>query len=106
MTLLTTCLTERRGPYQGLARIRLDRKSTRLNSSHGYISYADLCLEKKNEPPKEPAGLHSATSRQPTYAQVSAPNEMLVYHLQESTASVASIMEKTSLPKHRPVSQI
>src|SRR2546429_7409917 len=26
----------------------LDRKSTRLNSSHGYISYAVLCLEKKN----------------------------------------------------------
>src|SRR5256884_6017516 len=25
----------------------LDRKSTRLNSSHGYISYAAFCLEKK-----------------------------------------------------------
>src|SRR2546429_1061575 len=25
-----------------------DRKSTRLNSSHGYISYAVFCLEKKN----------------------------------------------------------
>src|SRR5205809_4009166 len=25
-----------------------DRKSTRLNSSHGYISYAVLCLKKKN----------------------------------------------------------
>src|SRR2546429_6718538 len=24
-----------------------DRKSTRLNSSHGYISYAVFCLEKK-----------------------------------------------------------
>src|SRR2546429_2632057 len=24
-----------------------DRKSTRLNSSHGYISYADFCLQKK-----------------------------------------------------------
>src|SRR2546422_7791975 len=27
----------------------LDRKSTRLNSSHGYISYAVFCLKKKNE---------------------------------------------------------
>src|SRR2546422_5296508 len=28
-----------------------DRKSTRLNSSHGYISYAVFCLKKKkNEP--------------------------------------------------------
>src|SRR2546422_4676936 len=27
-----------------------DRKSTRLNSSHGYISYAVFCLKKKNRP--------------------------------------------------------
>src|SRR2546422_4469019 len=26
---------------------RVDRKSTRLNSSHGYISYAVFCLKKK-----------------------------------------------------------
>src|SRR5256884_7112294 len=29
------------------ARVR-DRKSTRLNSSHGYISYAVFCLKKQN----------------------------------------------------------
>src|SRR2546422_7429411 len=29
-------------------RVVLDRKSTRLNSSHGYISYAVFCLKKKN----------------------------------------------------------
>src|SRR5687768_18359140 len=28
-----------------------DRKSTRLNSSHGYISYAVFCLKKKNTVP-------------------------------------------------------
>src|SRR2546429_2069957 len=27
--------------------LQLDRKSTRLNSSHGYISYAVFCLKKK-----------------------------------------------------------
>src|SRR2546422_5987948 len=27
----------------------LDRKSTRLNSSHGYISYAVFCLKKKTK---------------------------------------------------------
>src|SRR2546422_7585394 len=27
----------------------VDRKSTRLNSSHGYISYAVFCLKKKNQ---------------------------------------------------------
>src|SRR5687768_18056620 len=30
-------------------RVRPDRKSTRLNSSHGYISYAVFCLKKKND---------------------------------------------------------
>src|SRR2546422_4065877 len=34
----------------GRERVNLvDRKSTRLNSSHGYISYALFCLKKKNE---------------------------------------------------------
>src|SRR2546422_4948011 len=28
---------------------KLDRKSTRLNSSHGYISYAVFCLKKKKK---------------------------------------------------------
>src|SRR2546422_3663337 len=30
-------------------RLPLDRKSTRLNSSHGYISYAVFCLKKKKK---------------------------------------------------------
>src|SRR5687768_18026451 len=29
--------------------IETDRKSTRLNSSHGYISYAVFCLKKKKK---------------------------------------------------------
>src|SRR2546422_7873936 len=35
----------------GLAQIEVlqDRKSTRLNSSHGYISYAVFCLKKKKK---------------------------------------------------------
>src|SRR5205809_3970428 len=36
----------------------LDRKSTRLNSSHGYISYAVFCLKKKNTT----ANIHSCDS--------------------------------------------
>src|SRR2546422_2161552 len=32
-----------------------DRKSTRLNSSHGYISYAVFCLKKKQHHEKQPA---------------------------------------------------
>src|SRR2546429_5742523 len=36
--------------YVGLSSSR-DRKSTRLNSSHGYISYAAFCLKKKKNSP-------------------------------------------------------
>src|SRR2546422_2876962 len=41
-------LVDTPGAYPGLgAEERGDRKSTRLNSSHGYISYAVFCLKKK-----------------------------------------------------------
>src|SRR2546422_6267255 len=33
-----------------------DRKSTRLNSSHGYISYAVFCLKKKHADPAQLVG--------------------------------------------------
>src|SRR2546422_6361582 len=38
-------------PNAAIARAPLvDRKSTRLNSRHGYISYSLFCLEKKKTP--------------------------------------------------------
>src|SRR2546422_6491462 len=42
---------QRRGAVCAAARhdCARDRKSTRLNSSHGYISYAVFCLKKKKE---------------------------------------------------------
>src|SRR5256884_4078603 len=46
-------MTRRFDPAASLARFTItarlgpDRKSTRLNSSHGYISYAVFCLKKK-----------------------------------------------------------
>src|SRR2546422_8459427 len=43
---------------------RKDRKSTRLNSSHGYISYAVFCLKKKKKRQRQNRGkrkqLHDA----------------------------------------------
>src|SRR3989449_7204133 len=39
-----------------------DRKSTRLNSSHGYISYAVFCLKKKKIVDIFPAGLTTAAA--------------------------------------------
>src|SRR2546422_6301061 len=41
------------GASLGLVYAR-DRKSTRLNSSHGYISYAVFCLKKKKKEDKRP----------------------------------------------------
>src|SRR2546429_3773556 len=38
--------TGRPAEFLAFSRVR-DRKSTRLNSSHGYISYAVFCLKKK-----------------------------------------------------------
>src|SRR2546422_8211205 len=42
---------ETRGERIRHARRRADRKSTRLNSSHGYISYAVFCFKKKKKKP-------------------------------------------------------
>src|SRR2546429_5836267 len=44
----STCTSLRQTSF--LSTHHEDRKSTRLNSSHGYISYAVFCLKKKNQP--------------------------------------------------------
>src|SRR5687768_17683164 len=43
-----TCFQGAR-PVARLEESQQDRKSTRLNSSHGYISYAVFCLKKKKK---------------------------------------------------------
>src|SRR2546422_8435819 len=40
---------------------RVDRKSTRLNSSHGYISYAVFCLKKKKKTTQKTTADHINT---------------------------------------------
>src|SRR2546429_4936127 len=48
-----------------------DRKSTRLNSSHGYISYAVFCLKKKkkiNKASMEHVASHTLRSSLVTYS--------------------------------------
>src|SRR2546422_4758540 len=52
--------TSRRSRWRSLqaqTRGSRDRKSTRLNSSHGYISYAVFCLKKKNKPRRDARAL-------------------------------------------------
>src|SRR5687768_17731457 len=58
-----TCSYRDRG-WAGEDDPSLDRKSTRLNSSHGYISYAVFCLKKKKKPNTGPVPqlAHHATN--------------------------------------------
>src|SRR5712675_1509153 len=44
-----TCLQASRSDHAAFTAAIQDRKSTRLNSSHGYISYAVFCLKKKTK---------------------------------------------------------
>src|SRR2546429_5815146 len=46
-----------------------DRKSTRLNSSHGYISYAVFCLKKKKKHQHTPSANLSNDKSPVTYLQ-------------------------------------
>src|SRR6202522_4443784 len=46
-------------------KFRLDRKSTRLNSSHLRISYAVFCLKKKQNSPIEPRPARDTDATQP-----------------------------------------
>src|SRR2546429_1368669 len=47
----------------GLMGLLADRKSTRLNSSHGYISYAVFCLKKTNRAITSPTRLRDGRLR-------------------------------------------
>src|SRR5258707_1665281 len=49
-----------------------DRKSTRLNSSHANISYADFCLEKKRQIPARQCGDQRRAVRHDTRARFRA----------------------------------
>src|SRR2546429_1607413 len=49
ISIVGTLLLAAREDATAIPAAALDRKSTRLNSSHGYISYAVFCLKKKND---------------------------------------------------------
>src|SRR2546422_3886796 len=46
------------GEMPGVVVLVGDRKSTRLNSSHGYISYAVFCLKKKKKKKNKQSWYH------------------------------------------------
>src|SRR2546429_3137891 len=51
--------THKNGPVSTACCGPKDRKSTRLNSSHGYISYAVFCLKKKKNKDNNYSADHS-----------------------------------------------
>src|SRR3989449_7365450 len=60
-----------------------DRKSTRLNSSHGYISYAVFCLKKKNK---------SQLIAAPEHERVTQPMSRICPHHRVRPAPVWSLL--------------
>src|SRR3989337_1799464 len=66
----------------GVQTCALDRKSTRLNSSHGSISYAVFCLQKNNAQHRRPLRrilprpdslLHTTIRSPQTFSSTAAP---------------------------------
>src|SRR3989449_8408062 len=68
-TLIATAISElARNIVSYARRGEIDRKSTRLNSSHGYISYAVFCLKKKKKrTEKSPKSTHRRSVRLTTH---------------------------------------
>src|SRR2546422_2024025 len=58
LSVTTSNCTEQASSNNSTRGANRDRKSTRLNSSHGYISYAVFCLKKK----KKPGQLHTQSN--------------------------------------------
>src|SRR2546429_6453087 len=61
-----------------------DRKSTRLNSSHGYISYAVFCLKKKKKIQKT-SNLHKPNSH------VSTSHTLHVHHASHAMRAIYTL---------------
>src|SRR3989304_4041368 len=70
-----------------------DRKSTRLNSSHGYISYAVFCLKKKKkktQPPQSRRNVDAIAQARP--CSLSRHALSLVHLVSPLSISVASFL--------------
>src|SRR2546429_2933047 len=80
-----------------------DRKSTRLNSSHGYISYAVFCLKKKKN-----THIQDARSCSPKYALFSprAPTPTTLITTTEPTHTQAQLADYSSTSIHHHTTHI
>src|SRR3989475_4383467 len=88
------------------AALRLDRKSTRLNSSHSQISYAVFCLKKKkicprNEPPKRAAAVQHKSGYDGEVQEVGVWSVGVLENC-SNHASHAAEHPPDCVPMHRP----
>src|SRR2546429_4702024 len=74
-----------------------DRKSTRLNSSHGYISYAVFCLKKKKQHDRNCLTRHPSAS---SPLSVSPPPRMASLASSRSMGQEPSRVPYTNLHPH------
>src|SRR2546421_5147680 len=78
------------------SRSRLDRKSTRLNSSHDQMSYAVFCLKKKNLGPantsKATELLGSSTTAARRGALLSVPTALNTEHYAPALAESGPVL--------------
>src|SRR3990172_7944573 len=69
----------------------LDRKSTRLNSSHGYISYAVFCLKKNHaQMDVEPRQLEGARRDEAPAGLLGTPSFSAISYSSPDTTSAAA----------------
>src|SRR2546429_2886249 len=66
----------------------IDRKSTRLNSSHGYISYAVFCLKKK-----QPSGHERVEHRSRLVAGEHRQGQLVVFGYRSGAAVAVAVSE-------------
>src|SRR6266436_6936712 len=85
-----------------------DRKSTRLNSSHGYISYAVFCLKKKktiNIPPQEVITKDNVPVRvnAVAYFRIIKPEDAIVQveNFMVATSQIAQTTLRSVLGQHQ-----
>src|SRR2546429_4270949 len=62
-----------------VALVATDRKSTRLNSSHGYISYAVFCLKKKKKKIRPTTHVISFLNLTEVYLQSYTPSNLQLF---------------------------
>src|SRR5688572_31531324 len=87
-------------PFEQAAH-RLDRKSTRLNSSHSQISYAVFCLKKKKRQIKNNTNINNQKTHCPLYPNLHS-NIQLVTLIYLTICSVTSPLHSPSSPCKSP----